>query len=62
MTRPSLPSRADYWDALDAAIEEDREAQGKKPSPGKERQPAEKETEVSRTDPDDRVCEGKPKE
>ena len=24
-------SRADYWDALDAAIEEDRTAHGKKP-------------------------------
>jgi hypothetical protein len=45
-------SRADYWDALDAAIEQDRTEHGKKPLPDKERQPVEKETKVSRTDPD----------
>ena len=56
-------SRADYWDALDAAIDEDREVHGKKPLPEKPRQPVEKETKVSRTDPDAgyMVREGKPK-
>src|SRR5690606_18922096 len=56
-------SRADYWDDLDAAINEDRAAHGKKPLKEKERQPAEKETKVSRTDPDSgyMVRDGKPK-
>jgi transposase len=56
-------SRADYWDDLDAAIAEDRAAHGKKPLKEKERQPACKETKVSRTDPDSgyMVREGKPK-
>src|SRR5690242_17429832 len=56
-------SRADYWDALDAAIEEDRATHGKKPLPEKERQAVEKETKVSRTDPQAgyMVREGKPK-
>ena len=56
-------SRADYWDALDAAIEEDRQAHGKKPLPQKERQPVAKETKISRTDPEAgyMVREGKPK-
>jgi len=56
-------SRADYWDALDDAIEQDRAEHGKKPLPAKERQPAEKESKVSRTDPDAgyMVREGKPK-
>jgi transposase len=56
-------SRADYWDALDAAIEDDRAAHGKKPLPEKERHPVEKETKVSRTDPEAgyMVREGKPK-
>lgn len=56
-------SRADYWEALDRAIEEDRAVHGKKPLKEKERQPAEKETKVSRTDPDAgyMVREGKPK-
>lgn len=56
-------SRADYWEDLDAAIEEDRAAHGKKPLPQKERRPVEKETKVSRTDPDAgyMVREGKPK-
>ena len=44
-------SRADCWDALDAAIDDDRAAHGKKPLPEKERQPIEKETKVSPTDP-----------
>ncbi|WP_095090332.1 IS1182 family transposase [Mesorhizobium sophorae] len=56
-------SRADYWEALDAAIEEDRAQHGKKPLKDKERQPVEKETKVSRTDPDSgyMVRDGKPK-
>jgi transposase len=56
-------SRSDYWDALDAAIEEDRLAHGKSPLKEKPRAPVEKETKVSRTDPDAgyMVREGKPK-
>lgn len=56
-------SRADYWDALDAAIEIDRVAHGKAPLKPAEREPVEKETKVSRTDPDSgyMVREGKPK-
>ena len=56
-------SRSDYWDDLDAAIDEDRAAHGKKPMKVKERQPAEKETKVSRTDPEAgyMVRDGKPK-
>lgn len=56
-------SRADYWEALDAAIEADRAAHGKEPLKEKERQPVEKETKVSRTDADAgyMVREGKPK-
>ncbi len=56
-------SRADYWDALDAAIDQDREAHGKKPLPDKQREPVSKETKVSRTDPDAgyMVRDGKPK-
>lgn len=56
-------SRSDYWDALDLAIEEDRGRHGKKPLKGKERRPVEKETKISRTDPDAgyMVRDGKPK-
>ena len=56
-------SRADYWEALDAAIDEDRAAHGKKPLKDKERQPVETESKVSRTDPDAgyMVRDGKPK-
>jgi transposase len=56
-------SRADYWKALDAAIEEDRAAHDKRPLKPKDRQPALKETKVSRTDPEAgyMVREGKPK-
>jgi hypothetical protein len=56
-------SRADYWDALDAAAEEDREVHGKKPLRDKQRQPAEKETKVSSIDPQSgyMVRDGKPK-
>lgn len=56
-------SRAGYWDALDAAIEEDRLAHGKKPLKEKPREPAVKETKISRTDPESgyMVREGKPK-
>ena len=56
-------SRADYWEALDRAIEEDRAAHGKKPLRTKERLPVEKETKISRTDPEAgyMVRDGKPK-
>lgn len=56
-------SRSDYWDDLDAAIEEDRAIRGRKPLKAKERCPVEKETKVSRTDPDAgyMVRDGKPK-
>lgn len=56
-------SRSDYWEALDTAIEADREAHGKKPLKDKPRQPEEKETKVSRTDPESgyMVRDGKPK-
>lgn len=56
-------SRADYWDDLDAAIDASRAVHGKKPLKEKERQPVEKETKVSRTDPDSgyMVRDGKPK-
>ncbi|MEP6566567.1 MAG: IS1182 family transposase [Mesorhizobium sp.] len=56
-------SRADYWVALDAAIEAERVDHGQKPLKSQERQPAEKETKVSRTDPDSgyMVRDGKPK-
>jgi transposase len=56
-------SRADYWDALDAAIDADRTAHGKAPLKPKDREPEAKETKVSRTDPDSgyMVRDGKPK-
>jgi transposase len=56
-------SRAAYWEALEAAVEEDRAAHGKKPLPPEPRAPEVKETKVSRTDPDAgyMVREGKPK-
>lgn len=56
-------SRADYWDALDEAVNADRAAQGKKPLKPKSREPQIKETKVSRTDPDAgyMVRDGKPK-
>jgi transposase len=56
-------SRADYWDALDRAIEEDRAEHGMKPLKPKERLPPGKETKISRTDRDAgyMVRDGKPK-
>lgn len=56
-------SRADYWDDLDAAIDEDRAAHGRKPLKEKDRQPAERQTKVSRADPESgyMVRDGKPK-
>lgn len=56
-------SRADYLNALDAAIDEDRAAHGKKPLKVKPYEPDVKETKVSRTDPDAgyMVRDGKPK-
>jgi transposase len=56
-------SRADYWDDLDRAIEAERAAHGQKPLPERPRQPAEKPTKVSRSDPESgyMVRDGKPK-
>ncbi|ODT49495.1 IS1182 family transposase [Devosia sp. 63-57] len=56
-------SRADYWDDLDRAIDTDRDEHGKKPLKPAEREPAVKQTKVSRTDKDAgyMVREGKPK-
>jgi transposase len=56
-------SRAAYWDALDAAIDADRAAHGRKPLKPAPREPELKETKISRTDPDAgyMVREGKPK-
>jgi transposase len=55
-------SRADYWAALDQAVEADRLAHGKKPLACQERQPVAKETKISRTDPEAgyMVRDGKP--
>lgn len=56
-------SRSDYWEELDAAVEDERVAHGQRPLRPKERQPVEKETKVSRTDPESgyMVRDGKPK-
>lgn len=56
-------SRSDYWDDLDQAINDDREAHGKKPMKEKPREAEVKETKVSRVDPDAgyMVRDGKPK-
>jgi len=56
-------SRADYLDALDRAIDDDRAAHGKAPLKEQPREPVEKETKISRTDPDSgyMVRDGKPK-
>ncbi len=56
-------SRADYWEALDKAIEDDRADHGKKPLKPKPREAVSKETKISRADPDAgyMVRDGKPK-
>ena len=56
-------SRADYWDALDAAVTVDRAAHDKKPLSSAPREPVIKENKVSRTDKDAgyMVRDGKPK-
>jgi transposase len=56
-------SRSDYWEDLDAAIDADRANHGKKPLKKRDRKPVEKETKVSRTDPEAgyMVRDGKPK-
>jgi transposase len=54
---------AEYLEALDAAIDKDRRAHGKKPLRPSEAEPESKQIKVSRTDPDSgyMVREGKPK-
>jgi len=56
-------SRAAYWAALDAAVEEDRIAHGKPPLEAKPREPEVSPTKVSRTDPEAGYMarDGKPK-
>lgn len=56
-------SRSDYWKALDAAITEERSERGLRPLKPKERMAIEKETKLSRTDPESgyMVRDGKPK-
>jgi hypothetical protein len=56
-------SRSDYWDALDEAIDAEREAHGQKPMKLKEREAEIKESKISRPDPDSgyMVRDGKPK-
>ena len=56
-------SRADYLEALDQAITDDRAAHGKKPLKPAEHEPPIKETKISRTDPDAgyMIRDGKPK-
>jgi len=56
-------SRADYLDALDRAVEDDRAGHGKGPLKEKPHAPPVKETKISRTDPDSgyMVRDGKPK-
>jgi transposase len=56
-------SRADYWADLDRAIEAERALHGQKPLKSKQRKPPQKQTKVSRTDPEAgyMVREGKPK-
>ena len=60
---PAAKSRAAYWEALDAAVEEDRAAHGLKPLAPAPREAEVKETKVSRTDPEAgyMVRDGKPK-
>lgn len=56
-------SRADYWEDLDRAVDEDRMAHGKAPLKPKDREAEIKQTKVSRTDAEAgyMVREGKPK-
>jgi transposase len=61
---PAAKSRAAYWAALDAAVEEDRAAHGQTPlPPAPPREPDVKPTKISRTDKDSgyMVRDGKPK-
>lgn len=55
-------SRADYWEALDAAVEAERLDRGQKPLAVKPREPSARESKISRTDPDSgyMVRDGKP--
>jgi IS5 family transposase len=58
-----IKSRSDYWNALDEAIDAERDAHGQKPMKPKAREAEIKESKVSRTDPDSgyMVRDGKPK-
>lgn len=58
-----IKSRSDYWDALNEAIDAERDAHGQKPMKPKAREADIKESKVSRTDPDSgyMVRDGKPK-
>jgi transposase len=58
-----IKSRSDYWDALDEAIDIEREAHGQKPMKPKAREAQIKESKISSTDPDSgyMVRDGKPK-
>jgi len=60
---PAAKSRAACREALDAAVEEDRGAHGRKPLAPAPREPEVKETKISRTDPEAgyMVRDGKPK-
>jgi transposase len=56
-------SCSDYWEALDAAITQERRERGLKPLKPKERRAVEAETKLSRSDPESgyMVRDGKPK-
>ena len=56
-------SRSDYWEALDAAVTDDRAVHGKKPLKVKPREPISKESKISPVDLDAgyMVRDGKPK-
>ncbi len=60
---PAAKSRAAYWEALDAAVEEDRPAHRLKPLAPAPHEAEVKETKLSRTDPEAgyMVRDGKPK-
>jgi hypothetical protein len=57
-----IKSHSVYWDALDEAIDAEREAYGQKPLKPKAREAEIRESTISRTDPDSGyvVRDGKP--